>query len=118
METNPAYKHLAYRGAILRYMANLILQKYVGADGSTPSEIITCEHVFFHEREVPPEEIMRFVEELQAQEAEVRLEMNKFEFRREDEGSTGEPAPPKKSQSRGSKKRGRRKASGPKPEAN
>ena len=73
METNPAYKHLAYRGSILRHVANLLLQKFVGADGSIPSEIITCECVFYNEREVPPEEIMRFVEELQAQEAETRL---------------------------------------------
>ena len=92
MATNPAYKHLAYRRAILRHMANLILDRFVGAGGREPTQTIICEDVFYEDREIPTVDILEYVEELQEQEQSLKLEMNRFEFRRRDDNEQlGQP---------------------------
>ena len=87
MKTNEAYAHLAYRRAILRHTINFLMTDAIGGSGIPPKNTIICEDVFFDDREVSPEVVLSFVEELQQEEADIRLEISKFKFRREDEQS-------------------------------
>ena len=84
IRTNPAYAYLAYRRAVLRHTINWLRSEYVGQDGVSPKDKILCEDVFREDSEIPPEEIYQFVEELQEQEAQVQLEINRFDFVKKD----------------------------------
>jgi hypothetical protein len=87
MSTNPAYKELAYRKAILRHTINFLMSDVVGANGIPPKQSIVCEDVFDSDRDVDQDSILDFVEQLQEVEAEIKVEMSKFEFRKKDEQS-------------------------------
>lgn len=84
--TNPAYAYLAYRRTVLKNTISWLTSEYVGLDGISPRSTLICEEVFRDDSEIPPEEILSFVEELQEEEARVQLELNKFDFvRKEDD---------------------------------
>ena len=87
MSTNAVYKELAYRKAILRWNINCLMNNVVGASGSPPKETIICEDVFEVDREVDQDHVMDFIEELQLEEAQVRLEMSQFAFGKKDDQS-------------------------------
>ncbi len=87
MSTNPAYKELAYRRSILRFMINFMMTDVVGASGAAPKRTIICEDVFDCDKEIGQDTILDFVEELQEIEADLKVELGKFEFRKKDEQS-------------------------------
>ena len=87
MSTNPAYKELAYRRAVLRHTINFLMTEVVGVNGTPPKQTIICEDVFETDREVDQDHVMDFIEQLQEVEADVKLDMGKFQFKREDEQS-------------------------------
>jgi hypothetical protein len=84
IRTNPAYAYLAYRKAILKHTINYLLSDVVGANGYAPKTTLVCDDVFREDSDVPPEEVLTFVEQLQQEEADLQLEMNKFDFRKPD----------------------------------
>ena len=87
MSTNPAYKELAYRKAILRHTINFLMNDVIGASGTPPKHTIISEDVFEADRKVDQDTVLAFVEQLQEVEAETKVEMAKFEFRKNDEQS-------------------------------
>jgi hypothetical protein len=110
IRTNPAYLHLARQRAILRHTANWLLREFVGLKGD-PKGTIICDEVFHVDREIPSETIMEFVEELQRKEQDVRLEMSKFDFRKQDEDAKNtKQLPAKKVAAKKKSRGGRRKA--------
>jgi len=80
LKTNPAYAYLAYRRAIIRDTINFLVSTYVGGGGIDPKRSLVCEEVFACDAEVPSDYIGEYVEELREKEAQVVLEMNKFDF--------------------------------------
>lgn len=79
--TNPAYAHLAYRRAILQHVTALLLRDYIAPNGNEPNEAIYSDEVYRVDAQVPATDIGKYIEELQAEDAKLLLEMNKFEFR-------------------------------------
>lgn len=88
--TNPAYAYLAYRRAIMLATINHLRETYTTINGTDPKGTIVCEEVFQADAEVPNDEILQFIEELQEREAHLKLEMNKFEFIKKDDGEDQE----------------------------
>jgi hypothetical protein len=88
IKTNPAYAAIAYRRTIVREMITHLRRQYVGMDGEPKAQLI-CEEVFQVDAVVPPEEVNRVVEELVDEEAELNLELSRFEFTRKDESAQG-----------------------------
>lgn len=92
IKTNEAYAAIAYRRTILRDVITHLRRQYIGVDGEPKAQLI-CEEVFQVDSIVPQEEVNRVVEELVDQDAELQLELSKFEFTRKDERKQGqEPA--------------------------
>lgn len=87
MSTNAAYKELAYRKALLRHTISLLMNRAVGSNGNPPVDTIICEDVFEVDKEVDQDHILDFIEELQLEEAQVRLEMSQFAFGKKDDQS-------------------------------
>jgi len=81
MKTNPAYASLAYRKAIVQFVSSSIKTRLLGLTGE-PTERLLCDDVFPVDAEVPAEELVDFIGELNEEEARLDLEMNKFEFTR------------------------------------
>jgi hypothetical protein len=84
LKTNPAYAHIAYQKAMTKETIAFLETRYLGVDGSTPKPAF-CEDVFQSDAEIPQEEILHFVRRLQQQEADLGLELQKFEFTRRPE---------------------------------
>lgn len=85
MRTNPAYAALAYQKAVLKYTINFLMENVVAAHGGDPREVIVCEDVFREDSEVPIDNVLSFIENLQEQQADIQLQINKFEFRQRDD---------------------------------
>lgn len=79
--TNPAYAYLAYRRAIINHVTHLLVTDYVAPVDGEANESIFSDDVFKSDSQVPISEIKLYLEELQAEDARLQLEMNKFEFR-------------------------------------
>lgn len=84
-KTNPAYAYLAYRKAVLDHLVFLLHRDYVGLDGLDPKNSILSEDVFNCDAQVPIDEILQFVEEMQKESMQIQFELSRFEFRRKDE---------------------------------
>lgn len=82
--TNPAYAYLAYRRAIVNHITHLLVFDYIAPTDSEANESIFSDDVFKTDSQVPISEIKLYLEELQAEDARLQLEMNKFEFRAAD----------------------------------
>jgi hypothetical protein len=80
-KTNPAYASLAYRKAILQWVSSSIRNRLLGVTGDPP-EALLCDDVFPVDAEVPADELVEYIGELNEEEARLGLEMNKFEFTR------------------------------------
>lgn len=93
--TNPAYAYLAYRRATLQHIINLLIRDYVAPNGQAANKQIYSDEVMRGDAEVPMPEIVRFIEELQQEDAELLLEMNKFDFRKIEEPKPVAIEPPK-----------------------
>jgi len=78
--TNPAYAYLAYRKAIIGHTITYLLSSVVGSEGFEPTARIVSDDVFREDEAVPKEEVQSYVDELQAEEARLSLEMSQFEF--------------------------------------
>lgn len=89
--TNPAYAFLAYRRAIIQHVTNLLVRDYTAPMNSEPNKQIYSDDVMRGDEEVPMAEIVRYVEELQQEDADLVLEMNKFEFRKVEEPKAATP---------------------------
>lgn len=87
VRTNPAYAALAYRRTIVHNTLIFLKREFIGLDAE-PQRKMICEEVLHADSEVPVEEIVQFVEELERQHHELTLELNKFEFTKK---STNEP---------------------------
>lgn len=79
--TNPAYAYLAYRRAVIQHVAHVLTTEYTAPVGEDPNQHIYADDVFRCDAEVPVPDVVGFIEELQAEDARLQLEMNKFEFR-------------------------------------
>lgn len=81
MSTNPAYKELAYRKALLQHTIHLLVKSAVGTNGSPPTDVVVCSDVLSdEERVIDPDHIMWFIQELELEKAQVALEMGRFGF--------------------------------------
>lgn len=83
IKTNPQYAALAYRRTILHDVIMYLKRRYVGLDDD-PKDQLICEEVFHMDRVIPPDEVDSYVLELEAEEEQLRLELNKYEFSRKD----------------------------------
>ena len=83
--TNPAYLELAYRRAIVRHVANFLINRFVGKTGQAPAEVIVSDEVFREDSEVPSQFVLAYAEELRDLEGVLALELGKFEFRRKED---------------------------------
>ena len=116
MRTDPAYAQLAYRRAVVKYLHNHVLTVLVGADGLPPQDQIISEDVFREDSEVPQEVLMSYAEELQVEEAELDLELKKYQLvrsgngRTKPQGTTGQEISP--AAVRQTRRKGRRKGKG------
>lgn len=90
MKTNPAYLELAYRKAIVGEVIQLLRAQYTPAYGDEPEKTVVCEDVFRDDSEVPQAYLEDFIADLTKQEADLDLELNRFEFvrRQEEHGSS------------------------------
>lgn len=79
VRTNPVYAALAYRRTIIHNTIIMLKREFIGLDAE-PNKKMICEDVLHSDSEVPSEEIIQFVEELEQQQHDLTLEMNKFEF--------------------------------------
>jgi hypothetical protein len=84
-KTNPAYAAIAYRKAIVQYVAEHIKGQFIGVTGEPPNRLL-CEEVFPVDAEVPVEDIQQYYAELAEEEGKLDLELNKFEFTRKADG--------------------------------
>lgn len=89
--TNPAYAFLAYRRAIVQHVTNLLVRDYTAPMNSEPNKQIYSDDVMRGDEEVPVAEVVRYIEELQQEDASLVLEMNKFEFRKIEEPKAATP---------------------------
>lgn len=105
IKTNEAYAAIAYKRTILREMITHLRRQYLGVDGEPKAQLI-CEEVFQVDSIVPQEEVNRVVEELVDEEAELQLQLGKFEFVRKDEHKArqGQEPSPKKARRKAKKK--------------
>ena len=84
--TNPAYAELAYRKAIVGEVIQLLRTGYTAAYGDEPEKEIVSEDTFREDSAVPEAVVEAFIEGLERDEADLALELNKFEFvKREEE---------------------------------
>jgi hypothetical protein len=93
--TNPAYSYLAYRRAVIQHVVHLLVRDYTAPTGQEPAQHIYSDEVMRGDAEVPVNDIIRYIEELQQIDAELLLEMNKFEFRKVEEPKPTPTEPPK-----------------------
>lgn len=88
--TNPAYAELAYRKAIVGEVIQLLRNGYTAAYGDEPEKEIVSEDVFREDSTVPEGVVVDFIQDLERQEADLELELNRFEFvKREGEHGSG-----------------------------
>ena len=85
MRTNPAYTKLAYDKAIVAELLDVLRTYYTPAYGGEPSRKIVSEDVLRDDSEVPQDAIEDYIGELEQREAELELELNRFECVRRDE---------------------------------
>jgi hypothetical protein len=84
--TNPAYAELAYRKAIVGEVIQLLRTGYTSAYGDEPEKEIISEDTFREDSAVPEMVVVDFIQGLERQEADLELELNRFEFvKREEE---------------------------------
>ncbi len=81
VRTNPVYAALAYRRTVLQNTIIFLKREFVGLDAE-PNKKMICEDVLHADSEVPVEEILQFVEELEQEQHTITLELSKFEFTR------------------------------------
>jgi len=75
------YTRNAHRRTIWAALQRYLMDKYV--DGDTPArDTLVCEEVFFADKEVSQESLMEVIEDLQRREADERIQMTQYEFRR------------------------------------
>jgi hypothetical protein len=86
VKTNPAYASLAYRKSIIQWVSSNLKNRLLGVTGE-PTERLMCEDVLPVDAEVPAEELYDYIRGLAEEEAQLDLEMNKFEFTRKADGS-------------------------------
>jgi hypothetical protein len=84
VKTNPAYAALAYRRTIIHNTIIYLKREFVGLD-SDPQRKMICEDVLHADSEVPAEEVLQFVEELEREHHAITLELGKFEFTRKND---------------------------------
>jgi hypothetical protein len=95
LRTNPAYAHLAYRKTIVAHTKVLLRRKFLGDEVSGPRETLVCEEVFPVDARIPPEAIQEYIEGLSREEAELDVELRRFEL------TTREPNEQKRPQGTG-----------------
>ncbi len=108
MRTNPVYRELAHQKAIVAELIDVLRTKYTPAFGDEPDQKIVCEDVFRDDSEVPQDSIEDFIGVLSKQEADLDLELNKFEFVKR-EGKDASVTSKKKKTSSRSRRPARRK---------
>lgn len=83
-KTNPEYAAMAYRKALLRTCV-VHLTKFTGAMGEDPSGKIISEDVIREDSEVPEEDIVDFITDMQQEADTLRLEMARYELVKREE---------------------------------
>ena len=108
--TNPAYAELAYRKAIVGEIIQLLRTGYTAAFGDEPEKEIVSEDTFREDSAVPEVVVVDYIQDLERQEADLELELNRFEFvKREEEHAS--VSKPKAKTSRKKRSQPRRQAS-------
>lgn len=107
---NEAYSALAYRRAIIKETIMYLRREFLG-DDDEPSRRVVCEDMPQSECEVPQREVESFMEELIEQEADLRLELSKFEFVRRSDGEGETTQENRKGKHKGQGKKARPKGS-------
>lgn len=105
VRTNPAYAELAYRRTIIYQTIVLLKRDFVGLD-SDPQKKMICEEVLNADSEVPVENIIQFVEELEREHHDLTLELNKFEFTKKSQSNEPKFQPAHKKGNQGRQQKG------------
>lgn len=79
-KTNPAYAHLAHQHAIVSHTIALMQERYLGTDAQEPQDVMYCGGLPREDSEVPEDEILLFVRELQHKRLEIEQQMQMFDF--------------------------------------
>lgn len=79
-KTNPAYAHLAHQHAIVSHTIALMQERYLGTDAQDPQDVMYCEGLPRDDSEVPEDEILLFVRDLQHKRLEIERQMQMFDF--------------------------------------
>lgn len=80
LRTNPAYAALAYEKTITRFLAVSLRRKFLGDELTGPKETLICEEVFPVDAKIPPEAIQQYIEQLNDREAQLDVQLRKFEL--------------------------------------
>lgn len=77
------YRNLAYKKALLNHLIQHVTATLC-AHGGTAEQVVICGDVPGDYKEVSQEAVQKMLDSLNMQEAEVRVELSKFEIRRKD----------------------------------
>ena len=80
LRTNPAYAALAYRKTIIGFTKTQLRRKFLGDEVSGPRETLVCEEVFPVDSKIPPESVQEYIESLSREEADLDVQLRKFEL--------------------------------------
>ena len=80
LKTNPAYAHLAYQKAITTRVITFLRRNFIGDELTDPREILVCEDVFQQDQKVPQEEVMHFIQRLVEKNAQLDVELKRFQL--------------------------------------
>lgn len=80
LRTNPAYAHLAYQKAINTRVITFLRRTFIGDELTDPREILVCEEVFQQDQKVPQEEVMHFIQRLVEKNAQLDVELRRFQL--------------------------------------
>jgi hypothetical protein len=111
--TNPVYAQLARRRAIIGHVVSLLSSDYTSSMGDEqPERVIHADDVFPEDNPVPEEDIQGYIGELELEGEQLRLEMLKFNFVKQDEKTSQvrkRPAKKKTTRRKGNGKAGQAK---------
>jgi len=80
IRTNPVYAHLAYQKTINTRLITFLRRTFIGDEITDPREVLVCGEVFQQDQRVPQEEVMYAIQELTQKNANLDLELKKFQL--------------------------------------
>lgn len=92
VKTNPVYASIAYRKAIVTATIALVRRQFCIDDSGKARAALVCEEVFHVDAQVPEEEFLNFLNELEDERAKLDLQLRRFtlvEQKNESKGQEG-----------------------------